>query len=94
MAAQSTAEASKKEACFHVESQRIAEGTIPYQPGHSNNTNPNLSIYYLDTLSQPHPTNRITSTRHHLNATVALLVIWFITHHICVVFKEESGTKR
>jgi hypothetical protein len=32
MAAQSTAEASKKEACFHVESQRIAEGTIPYQP--------------------------------------------------------------
>ena len=32
MAAQSTAEASKKEACFHVELQRIAEGTIPYQP--------------------------------------------------------------
>jgi hypothetical protein len=30
--AQSTTEASKKEACFHVESQRIAEGTIPYQP--------------------------------------------------------------
>jgi hypothetical protein len=31
MAAQSTAEASKKEACFHVESQRIAEGhdTLP-----------------------------------------------------------------
>jgi hypothetical protein len=32
MVAQSTAEASKNEACFHVESQRIAEGTIPYQP--------------------------------------------------------------
>ena len=32
MAAQSTAEASKKEVDFHVESQRIAEGTIPYQP--------------------------------------------------------------
>jgi hypothetical protein len=37
MAAQSTAEASKREVHFHVESQRIAEGTIStfylfYQP--------------------------------------------------------------
>jgi hypothetical protein len=27
-----TAEASKKEVDFHVESQRIAERTLPYQP--------------------------------------------------------------
>jgi hypothetical protein len=32
MAAQSTAEASKKEADFHVESQHIAERTLPYLP--------------------------------------------------------------
>jgi hypothetical protein len=32
MAAQSTAKASKKEVDFHVESQRIAERTLPYQP--------------------------------------------------------------
>jgi hypothetical protein len=32
MAAQSTVEASKKEVDFHVESQRIAERTLPYQP--------------------------------------------------------------
>jgi hypothetical protein len=32
MAAQSTAEASKKEVDFHVESRRLSERTLPYQP--------------------------------------------------------------